>query len=231
MTDFYRQLYENSQPSVFHKLTRDSNGLMFTKGPTDYIELLNYLVELRITPSAIRKLNYEYNWKSNSSTISINLNFRSGKTFHLFYLNTNLFGRVQGDKKSRDNILTYNCETFKYDSSKDSYFSDMYMERSIGDPINTLNINQNDIMISFSATYLLGYVTPSESYHFNICKIPDQIEKLILFMDIKLPNIPYSSGPFDQDIPNIYDLERGDREKLLAQKYDNTDWILKIFQK
>lgn len=117
----------------------------------DFIELLNYPVNVQFTTAGFQKMELEFKNKGYKSTIAIYGNFKSGKSKLLFYITSDFFGRVQRDS----NAESYQVKQFIYDSNDNSYAHRLGYERSFG----TLDKYEfpDDTLTHFSAKYLLGY--------------------------------------------------------------------------
>lgn len=193
------------------EMQRTPVGLVAKKS-TDFMPLLNYPVRVEMTSAAIQKMDLEFQEHDNMSQIEIDLNFKSGKKWHLFTINTNFFGRVQGDlhlqerpigsfRSSRDGdnnspVFRYTVGTFEYDPSDKSYRFDWTMERTLDTLTNkgfsSLDLPPNDVMVSFSATYTTGCFNVSSRTNFltTTFEDPNAPEELLLKIDTYLLDSP-----------------------------------------
>ncbi len=187
------------------KIKRTPTGFVVEKS-VDLLPLLNYPVCVEMTPAAIQKMDLEFKEHDNVSQVDIYLNFKSGIKWHLFSVNTNFFGRVQGDRNSNSPVLKYTVGTFEYDPSDHSYRFDCFMERSLGissKDFSSLKLSPNDVMVSFSATYSVGYFGVLKQTEFLVSSFEDSNapEALLLKIDTYL---------LDSPKPEAYSLERRD---------------------
>ncbi len=149
-------------------LFRSEEGIISQReGKNKFLALLNYPTTVQFSGKAIRKMDAEYNKNANASTIEVYANLKSGKKISIFSINTNFFGRVQADRNTNQTTIDYHVSPFNYDSSRKSFESVFGSERSFSVfDLKDWETDNGDVVTSFGAEYLLGYVTVSETHKF-----------------------------------------------------------------
>lgn len=171
--------YEGSK-----NLYRSAEGIRSDNNNENFpvFRLLNYPITAIFSGRAIRKMDREFKENSNCSTISIKANFASGKKVHLLSINTNFFGRVQADRNTIEPCKKYQVPPFLYDPADDSFESQFSSQRSFG--LDKETISKDDILTSFDARYLLGYVCANKTFEFSKKYFSSLYEKLQLEIDV-----------------------------------------------